>query len=96
MPGAAHLAHPPLASIIRGHGIGLDNSQAESMTTQFAPILTAPLSALTTAPKPIEVLAPIDTSPQIVAFGAMRADGSMAGRFPLCSRIIGVPFPWGG
>jgi hypothetical protein len=52
---------------------------------------TAPLSALTTAPKPIEVLAPTDTSPQIVAFGAMRADGAMAGRFPLCSRIMGFP-----
>jgi len=42
MPGAAHLTRPPLASIIRGHGIlgersnngvgsgGLDNSQAEN------------------------------------------------------------------
>src|SRR5262245_52263201 len=64
---------------------------AVSMTTQLAPMRTAPLSALTTAPNPIEVLAPIETSPQIVAFGAIRADGSMAGCFPLCSRIMGPP-----
>ena len=64
---------------------------AVSMTTQLVPMWTAPLSALTTAPKPIEMLAPINTSPQIVAFGAMRADRSITGRFPLCSENHGLP-----
>ena len=65
---------------------------AVSMTTQFSPIVTLPLSAVITTPKPIEEFGPMVTSPQITAFGAMRAEGSMLGFLPLCSRIMASSF----
>src|SRR5215831_4524710 len=58
------------------------------MMTQFAPILIGPLSAVRTAPKPIELFGPIVTSPQTTAVGATRADGWMRGATPLWSRSI--------
>ena len=63
---------------------------AVSMITQFSPIVTLPLSAVITAPKPTEQFGPIVTSPQITAFGAMRVDAWMAGPVPRCSRIISI------
>ena len=56
------------------------------MTTQFSPITIGPLLALSTAPKPIEQLAPIVTSPHNVAFGATRAEGSILGAMALYSQ----------
>lgn len=47
--------------------------------------MIGPLSAVSTAPNPTEVLGPTLTSPQITAVGAIRAVGSMAGRLPECS-----------
>src|SRR5262245_9712369 len=58
------------------------------MMTQFAPISIGPLSAVRTAPKPIELFGPIVTSPQTTAVGATRADGWMRGATPLWSRSI--------
>ena len=42
---------------------------------QFAPISTEPPSATRMAPKRTRLFSPIETSPQIVAVGAMYADG---------------------
>jgi hypothetical protein len=61
------------------------------MITQLAPIATGPLSAVMTAPNPMDTLGPIETSPQIVAFGATRAEASIVGRLPLCSNIMILP-----
>src|SRR5262249_32187026 len=58
------------------------------MMTQFAPISIGPLSAVRTAPKPIELFGPIVTSPQTTAVGATRADGWMRGAPPLWPRSI--------
>jgi len=66
-------------------------SAAVSMMTQLAPIVIGPLSANTIAPNPIYTFGPIETSPQRVAFGAMRTDGSRRGRLALCSRIAVPP-----
>src|SRR5215467_13296479 len=65
---------------------------AVSMMTQFAPISIGPLSAVRTAPKPIELFGPIVTSPQTTAVGATRADGWMRGATPLWSRSIIVSY----
>ena len=46
---------------------------AVSITTQSSPMVIGPLSAVKTAPKPIEQFAPIVTSPQMIAFGAILA-----------------------
>ena len=66
---------------------------AVSMTTQLAPSTTGPLSAVSTAPKPMEQFGPAVTSPHTVAFGATRAVGSMTGAAPPCVRIIAMPRP---
>jgi hypothetical protein len=66
-------------------------STAVSMITQLAPIATGPLSAVMTAPNPMDTLGPIETSPQIVAFGATRAEASIVGCLPLCSNIMILP-----
>ncbi len=63
---------------------------AVSMMTQLLPTVIGPLLAVSTAPKPIELFAPIVTSPQRTALGAMRAVGSIFGVAPLCSRSMKV------
>src|SRR5580658_4016547 len=63
---------------------------AVSMITQFAPIVTLPLSAVMTAPKPTDEFGPTVTSPQMTAFGATRVEGSIFGVAPPCSMSIAL------
>src|SRR5262245_2542791 len=61
---------------------------AFSMMMHSRPILIDPPSAITCAPNMMRQLGPIVTLPQITAFGATQAAGSIRGVAPSCLMII--------
>src|SRR5262249_50727007 len=61
---------------------------AFSMMMHSRPILIDPPSAITCAPNMTRQLGPIVTLPQITAFGATQAAGSIRGVAPSCLMII--------
>ena len=61
---------------------------AFSMMMHSQPMLIDPPSAMTCAPNMTRQLGPIVTLPQITAFGATQALGSIRGVAPSCSMII--------
>src|SRR4030095_2949798 len=68
---------------------GLLRTTAFSMMMQYRPTrMEPPLSPIMRAPCNTREPAPIATSPQIVASGAIHAVGSICGRFPACSTSI--------
>src|SRR5262245_8787428 len=61
---------------------------AFSMMMHSRPILIDPPSAITCAPNMTRQLGPIVTLPQITAFGATQAAGSIRGVAPSCLMIM--------
>src|SRR5262249_9853407 len=61
---------------------------AFSMMMHSRPILIDPPSAITCAPNMTRQFGPIETLPQITAFGATQAAGSIRGVAPSCLMII--------
>src|SRR5437763_5270223 len=66
------------------------------MMMQLAPIAIGPLSAVSTAPKPIEQLGPIVTSPHTTALGAIRLVAWILGCLPSWRYSMAILFRWIG